>query len=78
MNYKRVIAHKPNVSVLFELDDGRFALVGLKGPARVSISEYSETFTKFGGFESGNPSESDLTAASKRLNTGKVFEEERF
>lgn len=67
MECKRVIAYNPNVSVLIELEDGRFALVSIDDrieDAAISISEFAETFLKFGCFENGEdiPKEMKETA----------------
>lgn len=55
MNYKKVIAYNPDTSVLFELDNGNFALVSVgedeEAENLITVSEYAESFLKFGGFE---------------------------
>lgn len=77
MNYKKVLAYIPDTSVLFELDNGNFALVSLDEDDRylITVSKYAETHLKFGGFEAGEkiPSET-LKKAAKILKKGeKVF-----
>lgn len=77
MNYKKVIAYNPDTSVLFELDNGNFALVSLDEDDRflITISKYAETHLKFGGFESAeNIPEKTLKKAIETLKKGeKVF-----
>ena len=77
MNYKKVIAYNPDTSVLFELEDGTFALVSLDTDDRflITISKYAETHLKFGGFEDGKDiPEKTLEKAVKILEKGeKVF-----
>lgn len=55
LKYKRIIAYIPEVSVLFELEDGTFALVSIDGEEDtrilITISKYAETHLKFGGFK---------------------------
>lgn len=56
MNYKRVVAYIPDTSVLFELDNGNFALVSYDdytGKTKITVSKYAESHLKFGGFEDG-------------------------
>ena len=56
MNYKKVVAYIPDTSVLFELDNGNFALVSyddFTGKTKITVSKYTESHLKFGGFESG-------------------------
>lgn len=77
MNYKKVIAYNPNTSVIFELDNGNFALVSLDKDDRflITVSKYAETHLKFGGFEDGNNIPDDtLKKAAEILKKGeKVF-----
>lgn len=54
MNYRKVIAFIPDLSVLFELDDGNYALVSWDDDkTQITISKYAESHLKFGGFEDG-------------------------
>ena len=56
MNYKKVVAYIPDTSVLFELDNGNFALVSyddFTDRTKVTVSKYAESHLKFGGFEDG-------------------------
>lgn len=56
MNYKKVVAYIPDTSVLFELDNGNFALVSYDdytGKTKITVSKYAESHLKFGGFEDG-------------------------
>lgn len=75
--YKKVIAYNPETSVLFELEDGTFALVSLDIDDRflITISKYAETHLKFGGFEDGEEiPEKTLKKAVQILEKGeKVF-----
>ena len=78
MNYKKVIAYNPDTSVLFELDNGNFALVSIDDEdARflITVSKYAETHLKFGGFEDAKDIPKDtLDKAVKILSKGeKVF-----
>lgn len=78
MKYKAVIAYIPDTSVLFELEDGNFALVSVGDEdARylITVSKYAESFLKFGGFEDGeNIPEEMLNEAAETLKKGeKVF-----
>lgn len=77
MNYKSVIAYNPDTSVLFELNNGNYALVSLDEDDRflITVSKYAETHLKFGGFESGdNIPEKTLKKAAEILQKGeKVF-----
>lgn len=77
MNYKKVIAYNPDTSVLFELEDGTFALVSLDTDDRflITVSKYAETHLKFGGFEdSKDIPEKTLEKAAQILKKGeKVF-----
>lgn len=77
MNYKKVIAYNPDTSVLFELDNGNYALVSLDEDDRflITVSKYAETHLKFGGFEDAKdiPAET-LEKAVKILKKGqKIF-----
>lgn len=68
MKYKRIVAYNPNTSVLFELENGKYALVGLNKPTDVMVSEYAGTFLKFGGFENPDTiSEKEKEKAIKTL-----------
>ena len=63
MNYKKVIAYIPDTSVLFELDNGNYALVTVDDmDARylITVSKYAETHMKFGGFEDGKNIPDDM------------------
>ena len=54
MNYKEVIAYKPNLSVLFELEDGKHALVAINENPKdtvIEVAVHAESFLKFGYFE---------------------------
>lgn len=78
MNYKKVVAYIPDTSVLFELDNGTYALVTVDDmDARylITVSKYAETHLKFGGFENGkNIPEDMLKEAVKILKKGeRVF-----
>lgn len=78
MNYKKVIAFIPEISVLFELDNGNFALVTVDDmDARflITVSKYAESHLKFGGFEDGaNIPKDMLDKAVSILKKGeKVF-----
>lgn len=78
MKHKAVIAYNPDTSVLFELDDGNYALVSVGDEyARylITVSKYAESFLKFGGFEDAKdiPKET-LAEAVEILEKGeKVF-----
>ena len=56
MNYKKVVAYNPETSVLFELEDGTFALVSLDEDDKylITVTKYAESHLKFGGFVSGD------------------------
>lgn len=79
MKCKKVIAYIPETSVLVELEDGRFALVSVDEEefesARVDISEFAETYLKFGGFEDGKniPQEMKKTAELVLAKSKNVF-----
>lgn len=82
MKCKKVIAYNPDVSVLVELEDGRYALVSIDEDvesALIDISEYAETFLKFGGFEDGKniPQEMKKTAELVLKKSKNVFESKR-
>ena len=82
MKCKKVIAYIPDVSVLVELQDGRYALVSVDdevNEARIDISEYAETFLKFGGFEDGEniPREMKETAEKVLEKSKNIFESKR-
>lgn len=82
MKCKKVIAYIPDVSVLVELQDGRYALVSVDDDienALVDISEYAETFLKFGGFEDGEniPQEMKKTAEQVLEKSKNIFESKR-
>ena len=79
MKCKKVIAYNPDVSVLVELEDGRYALVSVDEDvesALIDISEYAETFLKFGGFEDGKtiPQEMKETAELVLKKSKNIFE----
>ena len=78
MKYNKVVAYIPDTSVLFELDNGNYALVTVDDEeARflITVSKYAETHLKFGGFEDGRDiPEETLEKAAKILEKGeKVF-----
>ena len=77
MNYKKVVAYNPDNSVLFELEDGTFALVTLDEEDKylIIVSKYAESHLKFGGFESAeNIPKKTLDQAAKTLKKGeRVF-----
>ena len=82
MKCKKVIAYIPELSVLVELQDGRYALVSVDdevSEARIDISEYAETFLKFGGFEDGKniPQEMKKTAEMVLEKSKNIFESKR-
>lgn len=74
MNYKKVIAHIPDMSVIFELEDGTYALVSYDddtGREKITISKYAESHLKFGGFEDGaTVSKETLKRAAEILKKG--------
>lgn len=80
MKCKKVIAFNPDVSVLVELEDGRFALVSIDEEeienAMITISEFAESFLKFGGFENGAdiPQEMKEQAELVLKNSKNIFE----
>ena len=80
MKSKKVIAYIPETSVLVELEDGRFALVSIDEEeienAFVTISEFAESFLKFGGFEKGAdiPQEMKEQAELVLQKSKRVFE----
>lgn len=79
MKYKKVIAYNPDTSVLFELDNGNYALVSVGEDEDVryliTVSKYAESFLKFGGFEDAEDiPEETLKEAVEILKKGeKVF-----
>lgn len=78
MKHKSVVAYNPDTSVLFELDDGNYALVSVGDEdARylISVSKYAESFLKFGGFEDAKDiPEETLAEAVEILEKGeRVF-----
>lgn len=82
MKCKKVIAYIPDTSVLVELQDGRYALVSVDDDienALIDISEYAETFLKFGGFEDGEniPQEMKETAEQVLKKSKNIFESKR-
>ena len=74
MNYKKVVAYIPDMSVIFELEDGTFALVSYddySGRTKITISKYAESHLKFGNFEDGaNVPQKTLDKAVKILKKG--------
>ena len=78
MKHKAVVAYNPDTSVLFELDNGNFALVSVgdeDAKYLITVSKYAESFLKFGGFEDAKdiPKET-LAEAVEILKKGeKVF-----
>lgn len=79
MKCKKVVAYNPDVSVLVELEDGRFALVSIDDEydnAMISISEFAESFLKFGGFEDGAdiPQKMRVAADLALKNSKNIFE----
>ena len=82
MKCKRVVAYNPDISVLVELEDGRFALVSIDDEidnALITISEFAESFLKFGGFEDGAdiPQEMRETAEKALGKSKNVFTNKR-
>jgi hypothetical protein len=82
MKCKRVVAYNPDVSVLVELEDGRFALVSIDDEidnALITISEFAESFLKFGGFEDGKniPQEMKETAEKVLRKSKNIFDSKR-
>lgn len=82
MKCKKIIAYIPDLSVLMELQDGRYALVSVDDEiedAMISVSEYAETFLKFGGFEDGKniPQEMKETAEQVLKKSKNIFENKR-
>lgn len=78
MKYKSVVAYNPDTSVLFELDNGNFALVSVGDEnARylITVYKYAESFLKFGGFmDAKDIPEETLNEAVAILEKGeKVF-----
>ncbi len=78
MKYTAAIAYIPDTSVLFELEDGNFALVSVGDEdARylITVSKFAESFLKFGGFKDGaDIPEEMLNEAAETLKKGeKVF-----
>lgn len=73
MNYKRVVAFS-NTCVLFELDNGFYALVAVddeEAKHLVTISKYAESHMKLAVFESGtNIPEKILLKAAATLALG--------
>ena len=73
MNYKKVIAFS-NTCVLFELNNGFFALVAVddeEAKHLVTISKYAESHMKLAVFEKGeNISEKVLKKAANTLKLG--------
>ncbi|MEG0270890.1 MAG: hypothetical protein RR547_09650 [Raoultibacter sp.] len=55
MTYTRVVAGIPDLSVIFELEDGVYALVGTEKDIPPQYSLFAESFLKFGTF--GPPDE---------------------
>lgn len=83
MKCKKVIAYIPDTSVLVQLTDDRFALVSVDEEeienALIDISEYAETFLKFGGFENGEniPQEMKDTAELVLEKSKNIFVSKR-
>ncbi len=82
MKCKKVIAYIPDTSVLVQLTDDRYALVSVDEDvesALVDISEYAETFLKFGGFEDGKniPQEMKKIAEMVLEKSKNIFESKR-
>ena len=79
MTYNKVIAYIPDTSVLFELDNGNYALVAVDVPAKakyvITVSKYAESHLKFGGFEDAkNIPKETLQKAVRILEKGeKVY-----
>lgn len=74
MKYNKVIAYNSDISVVFELEDGNFALVDLDY-AEITVSKYADSYFKFGGFvDAGDIPEKTLKKAVDILTKGeKVF-----
>lgn len=81
MNYKRAVAYIPGVSVLFELDNGSFALVSIgdkNAKFLITVSAFAESFLKFGGFCDGrNIPKELLDEAGEILRRGEAVFESR-
>lgn len=78
MTYNKTIAYIPESSVLFELDNGNYALVSVDAPKNakyvITVSKYAESHTKFGGFKYSDVPKDLLDRAKKILAKGdKVF-----
>lgn len=79
MTYNKVIAYIPDTSVLFELDNGNYALVAVDAPPNaktlITVSKYAESHLKFGGFEDAKSIPDEiLQKAARILEKGeKVF-----
>lgn len=52
MTYKRIISGIPGTSVIFELEDGNFAIVSLAS-GKIKVSDSLDSFYRFGFFDSG-------------------------
>lgn len=50
MNYKKVISGLPGTSVIFELENGRFAIVSL-GRRKIQVSSSLDSFYRFAQFK---------------------------
>ena len=75
MNYKRVVAYNPETSVLFELEDGTFALVSLDEDDKylITVTKYAESHLKFGGFVEDVPEEIIKKAAKILKKEARVY-----
>ena len=78
MNYRGVVGYIDGVSVLFELEDGNFALVSVNAPKEarylIQVARYLESFTKFAFFKFGEAPEEMVSKAARILGKGeKVF-----
>lgn len=70
MTYKRVIAGISDLSVIFELDDYVYALIGVKEKARPQYSLFAESFLKFATFDPPDEvSQETIDRAAARLAT---------
>lgn len=69
MNYKKVVAYNPDTSVLFELDNGTFALVSLDEDDKflITVTKYAESHLKFGGFVSGDEIPEDVLKKAVKI-----------
>ena len=69
MNYKKVVAYNPDTSVLFELENGTFALVSLDEDDKylITVTKYAESHLKFGGFVSGDEIPEDVLRKAVKI-----------